>query len=55
VEKEGVVIHEIGHALKLEHPIIDVWSIMQLMAESSYYVDYMTVYDIYSLKSKWGV
>jgi len=55
VEKEGVIIHEIGHALKLDHPDMNVLSVMQSGVGGEYHSNYITVYDIYSLKSKWGI
>ena len=55
VGKEGVVIHEIGHALKLDHPDKNVLSVMQSGVGGEYHSNYITVYDIYSLKSKWGI
>ena len=55
MEKEGVIIHEIGHALKLDHPDMNVLSIMQSGVGGEYHSNCITVYDIYSLKSKWGI
>ena len=54
-EKDAVILHEIGHALQLNHADIGVWSIMQSDVDNFGYQRYITLYDIYSLKSKWGM
>ena len=53
-QKEGVILHEIGHALKLRHVSGAITALMQDQMMESYNRDYITVYDMCSLISKWG-
>ena len=54
-QKQGVILHEIGHALKLDHTALDVLSVMISGGDEPYLCDYITVFDMYSLIKKWGI
>ena len=54
-QKEGIVLHEIGHALTLDHTAVDVFSVMIGGVGETYLCDFVTVFDMYSLIKKWGL
>lgn len=54
-QKQGVILHEIGHALKLDHTALYVLSVMISGEDEPCLCDYITVFDMYSLIKKWGI
>ena len=54
-EMIGVILHEIGHALKLDHTEVNILSVMISGVGKTYLCDSVTVFDRYSLIKKWGI